>query len=170
MCTVKKILPIFFVLLFSSHIYADKALKIAVVDIQAAIDASSHVEKITSKLEQEFGPVQTDLKTLNNDIIKMEERFLKDAAIMGESEARRLQQELNEKKSRLKFESYEMQRKLQSRQQELSVPLMKMVEEVMLEFKAEGNYDLIIHKQTTIFYRDEYDLTKQLTEKLNKKK
>lgn len=167
---MNKLLALLVVFICSGNLYADKSLKIAVVDIQAAIDASTHVEKITAKLEQEFGPVQTDLKTLNNDIIKMEERFVKDAAIMGESEARRLQQELNEKKSRLKFESYESQRKLQARQQELSGPLMKMVEEVMQEFKTEGNYDLILHKQTTLFYRAEFDLTQQLTEKLNKKK
>lgn len=171
MFIVNKLLLILFVFICSSNLYAaDKVLKIGVVDIQAALDASNHVEKITAKLEQEFGPIQTDLKTLNNEIIKMEERLNKDAAIMGESEARRLQQELNEKKSRLKFESYESQRKLQARQQELSAPLMKMVEEVMQEFKTEGNYDLILHKQTTLYFREEYDLTKQLTERLNKRK
>jgi outer membrane protein len=170
MFIVKKIISIFLVLLCSTPLYADKALKVGVVDIQAAIDASHHVAKISKKLEQEFGPSQTDLKSLNNDIVAMEERFIKDAAIMGESEVRRLQQELNEKKSRLKFEGYELQRKVQARQQELSAPLMKMVEEVMTEFKNEGKYDLILHKQTTLHFREEYDLTKQLTEKLNKKK
>ena len=170
---MKKTIVLVFVLVFSGlvsgFVYADKALKVGVVDIQAAIDASYHVEKITKKLEKEFGPAQTDLKSLNNDILSMEERFIKDAAIMGESESRRLQQELNEKKSRLKFEGYEMQRKVQTRQQELSVPLMKLVEEVMEEFKTEGKYDLILHKQTALYARDEYDLTKRLTEKLNKK-
>jgi len=170
MLTVNKLITLLFILIFSSHAYADKTLKVGVADADAAFASSTHAEKISIKLEQEFGPTQTDLKSLENEIIKMEERFVKDAAIMGESESRRLQQELNEKKSRLKFEYYEMQRKLQARQQELSGPYIKMVKEVIDEIKTEGNYDLILHKQTVLFSRDEYDLTKQITEKLNKKK
>jgi outer membrane protein len=153
----------------STFANAADSLKIGVIDIQAAIDASHHVKKINEKLEKEFGPIQSDLKALSDEIISLEERFVKDSAVMGETELRRLQQEIAEKKSRLKFEGVEMQRKLQTRQQELSAPLMKLVDQVVKEFNAEGKYDLILHKQTALFVKDEHDLTQQLTQRLNKK-
>lgn len=156
-------------LVFSSLAFTAEALKIGVVDIQSAIDASHHVKEINKKLEKEFGPIQTDLNALQNEIRSMEERFMKDSAIMSEDEARRLQQKVGEKKSRLKFEHSELQRKVQMRQQELSMPLMKLVEEVISELQSEGGYDLILHKQMTLHFNEKYDLTQKITEKLNKK-
>jgi Skp family chaperone for outer membrane proteins len=144
-------------------------LKIAVVDIDGAVAASHHQKKIFEKLEKEFGPAQTDLKSLQKEIIALEERYVKDAAIMGETEARRLQQELAEKQSRLKFEGVELQRKSQKRYQELHEPVLILVKDAMKEFEKEGKYDLILHKQMVLVSKDHFDLTKKLTEKLNKK-
>ncbi len=157
-----------FILTYGAFAQASE-FKIAVIDIQAAIDSSNQVKKINEKLEAEFSPIQSDLKALNNDIEKLEARYIKDSAVMAETELRRLQQEIAEKKSRLKFESVEMQRKLQARQQELSAPLMQVVEQVVKEFNAEGKYDLILHKQTALFVKNQYDLTQELTQRLNKK-
>ena len=156
-------------MLFFCQLGFSAELKIAVVDIQAAIDASRHVQKINEQLEKEFGPEQTDLKALQKEIMDLQAKYTKDSAIMGESEVRRLQQEIAEKQSRLKFESVELQRKAQMRQQQLSEPLMKIVEEVLAAFEKEGNYDLILHKQAVLTVKDSLDLTKQLTEKLNQK-
>lgn len=155
--------------IFSSLAFSAENLKVGIVDIQSAIDASRHVKEINKKLEKEFGPTQTDLNALQNEIRSMEERFMKDSAIMSEDEARRLQQQVGEKKSRLKFEHNELQRKVQARQQELSMPLMKLVEEVVAEIQSEGGYDLILHKQMALHFNEKYDLTQQITEKLNKK-
>jgi len=144
--------------------------KVGVVDVQAAIEASHHFTKIKTTLDREFAPIETDLKAMNNSIIALEDRLIKDAAIMGESEARRLQQEIHQKKSSLKFESYEAQRKLTARQQELTYPVLKLAEQAVTEIVKEKNYDLILPQQAVVHFRDEYNLTKLLTEKLNQKK
>ena len=161
---------VFILLICSSGILAAAELKVGVVDVQAAIEASHHFSKIKTTLDREFAPIETDLKSMNNSIIALEERLMKDSAIMGESESRRLQQEINQKKSSLKFESYEAQRKLTARQQELTYPVLKLAEEAVTEIVKEKNYDLILPQQTVVHFRDEYNLTKLLTEKLNQKK
>ncbi len=157
-------------IVFISGILSAEPLKVGVVDVQAAIEASHHFSKIKTTLDQEFAPIETDLKSLNNEIITLENRLMKDAAIMGESEARRLQQEINQKKNSLKFESYEAQRKLAARQQELSYPVLKLAEQAVDEIVKEKNYDLILPQQAVVYFKDEYDVTKLLTEKLNLKK
>jgi len=155
----------------SSGLYsADKSLKIAVVNIPLAIDSSNYVIKITEQLEKEFGPAETDLKSLQNEIIEMEKRYTKDSAIMGESEARRLVQQLKEKQERLQFESRELQRQVQVKQKELMAPLMNKVTEVLREIETEGNYDLILRSEGILAAKKELDITQEVTEKLNKKK
>lgn len=143
--------------------------KIAVVDIQAAIESSRHMESIQSKLEQEFAPLETDLKKLANDINALQERLVKDAAVIGESESRRLQQEINQKKNAFKFEDYEAKRKLSARQQELSMPVLTLANAALKEIIDEKKLDLVLHKQAVLHNNDAYDITKSLTEKLNKK-
>lgn len=160
---------VFIFLLFGCQTVFSAEMKIAVIDVDAAIQASRHVQKINEQLEKEFGPEQTDLKALQKEIMDIQTKFQKDSAIMGESEMRRLQQEIAEKQSRFKFESMELQRKAQARQQQLSEPLMKIVQDTLEEFEKEGKYDLILHKQATLMVKDTMDLTKQLTEKLNQK-
>src|SRR5690606_5246268 len=118
---------------------------------------------------KEFSPMQTDLKALEKDIRAMEKRFVKDSQVMSEDEARRLQQEIAEKKSRHKFEGVELQRKVQKHKQELSMPLMQFAQEAIEDLQKQGDYDLILHKQMTLYSKDSYDITRQLTEKLNKK-
>ncbi len=167
---MRVILSVFLLLGFAANTVASSGSKIAVVDIQLAIESSHHVSKINKVLEQEFGPAESDLKALQNEIIAMEERYVKDAAIMSETEVRRLQQEMTEKKGRLRFEGQELQRKAAARQQELTRPLLKLVDEVLKEFESEGKYDLIIRREAVLVFNKGVDLTQQLTEKLNKKK
>ena len=170
--SIKSIAQNFFLILLMacSGMLAAAELKVGVVDVQAAIEASHHFSKIKTTLDREFAPIETDLKSMNNAIIVLEERLIKDSAIMGESEARRLQQEINQKKSSLKFESYEAQRKLTARQQEMTYPVLKLAEQAVTEIVKEKNYDLILPQQAVVHFRDEYNLTKLLTEKLNQKK
>ena len=52
------------------------ANKIAVVDMQVAIESSRHMESIQNKLEQEFGSVESDLKKMANEINAMQELSL----------------------------------------------------------------------------------------------
>ncbi len=144
--------------------------KIAVIDIQAAILGSEQAKERIAELKKEYAPDQNVIKSLAQDIQKLQAKMEQDAAVMSESEKKKLAKDVEEKAVDYQFNIKKIQKSQNESQQELLAELSPKLEEAIQEIISEGTYAIILERRAAIFVAPEYDITKKVTEKLNLKR
>lgn len=145
-------------------------VRIAVVDINLAALKSEEARIRGEKLKASFGQEEADLIALRNSIQKLEEKRQKDSAVMGGEELRKLEQEINDKKMDLNFKGQKLQQRGKEANQELQQVMGPKVEKAMKSIIDEKKYDLILRREAAIWIEDKYDLTDELTKRINAQK
>lgn len=141
--------------------------KIAVIDIQTAILSSEQAKERIAELKKEFAPEQNEIKELAQDIQKLQAKMEQDAAVMSESEKKKLAKDVEDKAVDYQFKIKKIQKSQNESQQELLAELSPKLEKAIQEIIAEGTYSLILERRAAIFVSPEHDITKKVTEKLN---
>lgn len=145
-------------------------LNIAILNTQLAVieseEAKSMIEKIRSELERD----ESKVKTLGEEIQKTQQQLAKDAATLSNSEKRRLQKEIEDKQIDYQFQVNKLQKEVQDRQQDIFVALAPKVDAVLKDMIAKEGYDLILQRANLLYVTQELDITRQVTELLNKKR
>lgn len=144
--------------------------KIAVIDIQAAILGSEQAKERIAELKKEYAPDQNEIKSLAQDIQKLQAKMEQDAAVMSESEKKKLAKEVEDKAVDYQFNIKKIQKSQNESQQELLAELSPKLEQAIQEIISEGTYSIILERRAAIFVAPEYDITKKVTEKLNLKR
>ncbi|HVL02757.1 MAG TPA: OmpH family outer membrane protein, partial [Dongiaceae bacterium] len=112
-----KLLVMVGLLMSSASVLAE--LRIAVVDINAAVMKSDEARLRSEKLKATLGQEEADAIALRNQIQKLDEKRQKDAAVMGPDELRKLEKEIADKKIELNFKGQKLQQKGKDASQEL---------------------------------------------------
>ena len=73
-------------------------MKIGFVNIAKVLEKAPQAEKAKKRLEKEFSPRDKHLVAQGKEIKKLEEKFARDASVMGESERRKLERDIITKK------------------------------------------------------------------------
>lgn len=165
---IRSTLIALFLMTFSAGALAE--VRIAVVDINLAALKSDEARLRGEKLKASFGQEEADLIALRNSIQKLEEKRQKDSAIMGGEELRKLEQEINDKKLELNFKGQKLQQRGKEANQELQQVMGPKVEKAMKSIIDEKKYDLILRREAAVWMEDKYDLTDELTKRINAQK
>ncbi len=142
-------------------------MKVAVVDVQRAILNSEEAQRLTKQIQEEFQSEEQELKDLQAEAAAMLERMQKDSDVMSDSEKRRLQQQIESKNDDFVYLRNKLQKRIESRQQELFAGTDEKVQKAIQEIVLAEDYDLIIPRQAALYVGDLYDITRKVTEKLN---
>lgn len=145
-------------------------LKIAVVNVQRAIGESEEAKKLIAKLESDLGPDQTTVKNLGASITQLQEKFNKDGDVMSDPEKRKLQKDIEDKQIEYQFQVNKLQKVVNERQQDILQQMAPKLDAVLKDIIAKEQYDLVIHRQNVLYVDPKFDITAQVTEKLNQKK
>jgi len=149
---------------------ASAELKIAVLNTQRAViesdEAKSMIEKIRSELDRD----ETSVRKLGEEIQAASAKLQKDADTLSDSEKRRLQKDIEDKQIDYQFQVNKLQKEVNDRQQEIFAALAPKVDTVLKELIEKEKYDMIIQRQNLLYAKQEFDITRQVTEALNKKR
>lgn len=149
---------------------AHAELKIAVLNTQRAViesdEAKSMIEKIRSELDRD----ETRVRSLGEEIQKATAKLQKDADTLSNSEKRRLQKEIEDKQIDYQFQVNKLQKEVNDRQQEIFAALAPKVDTVLKEMIEKEKYDMIVQRSNLLYVKQEFDITRQVTENLNKKR
>lgn len=152
----------------STGAYAE--LKVAVLNTQRAViesdEAKSMIEKIRSELDRD----ETRVRKLGEEIQKATAKLQKDADTLSNSEKRKLQKEIEDKQIDYQFQVNKLQKEVNDRQQEIFAALAPKVDTVLKELIEKEKYDMIIQRSNLLYVKQEFDITRQVTENLNKKR
>ncbi len=142
-------------------------MKVAVLNYQMALLESDAAKKYAVDAEKKFGPQLNRLKTLDSDAKRIQERLMKDGEKMQTSERERLELEFKQKARDFQFQSKELNeaKAIADRDmlQQLKPKLDKAVEEVI----KKGNYDLVLERGAVVEVKPQFDITKQVIERMN---
>lgn len=150
----------------SAPAYAE--MKIAVLNYQMALLESNAAKKYAVDSEKRFGPRINKLKALEEQAKKLQDNLIKNGAKMSQAERERLELELNQKARDFQMQSKELnESKLKADQDMLKIIKPKLDKAVEDSLKA-GGYDLVLESGAVVDVKPQYDITKQVIDRLNK--
>ena len=142
-------------------------VKIAVVDVQAAILNSEEAKRLLAQIQEEFKDEEEKIRNIQTEAAVLFERMQKDAEVMSEAEKRRVQQQIESKNNDFVYNRQKLQRLIEERQQELFACIYQKVQSAIEELVKSDDYDLIVPRQAALYVSEIYNITRKVTEKLN---
>jgi outer membrane protein len=139
---------------------ASAEMKIGVVNFQKLMEEAPQVKSAMQALQNEFGPRQRELVTMQNDLKSRQEKLEKEAAVMAEKVLRDEQREFSRKGG-------EFQDDLSTRKnEEIGKVQRYLVQEVQTYSSAQG-YDLVLVE--SLYTKPSLDITAQILDILKTK-
>ena len=153
-----------------TSVAAHAELNIAVLNTQRAIieceEAKGMIEKIKADVERD----ENSVRTLGESIQKLQQKLQKDADTLGNSEKRRLQKEIEDKQIDYQFQVNKLQKEVQDRQQEIFAALAPKLDTVLKELIEKEKFDMILQRSEILYVKSSHDITRLVTESLNRKR
>lgn len=144
-------------------------LKIGVVDVEYIIHTSDKGKAAKGKLKKLFEDKQKELDGEQKKLLELKKE-IEEIAEMATPEKRKAKV-LEYQQGLLKLQELYMknQQELAKKEIELMKPILTSLEKILTDFAKDGQYDFIMNRseQGVLFTKPDYDLTKQVLEKLN---
>lgn len=141
--------------------------RIAVVEPLQAIMETAEAKKLVSKLQGDMQSKEQELIKLRNEIQKIVDRLEKEKMTMSREQKQKLTDERDAKMMDLRSRSQLAQKRMEEEQKELLGTLEPKLMTALEQIAQEGNYDLIITRQAALFAKDEIDVTRAVTQKID---
>ena len=137
---------------------ASAEVKVGFVNVAKVLELAPQAEAARNRIEKEFAPKDRELLEQQKDVRGLEDRLVKNAAVLSESERRATKRELRRAQDEFR-EDLNLRRS-----QELSKLQQKVTEVIQALAKAE-QYDLIV-SDGVIFAGSRVDITDKILERL----
>lgn len=145
-------------------------MKIAVLNYQMALLESDVAQKYAKDSEKRFGPRVQKLKALEEQAKKIQDNLVKNSAKMQQAERERLELELNQKARDFQVQSKELNDSKMKADQDMLKILKPKLDKAVEESLKAGGYDLVLESGAVVDLKPQYDITKQVIDRLNKMK
>ena len=167
---ISKYLSIVILVFFSAAytvVYAED-YKIGVVNALRLMEQSPQAEKMRSQIQKEFAPRDRELVVAQKKLKASEDKLTKDAAIMSESERKKLERNIITQRRELKRSQDEFREDFSFRRNELLANIQKEIIEAIQTVARQNNYDLVM-SEGVIWASNKVDMTPLVVEYLKKK-
>ena len=145
-------------------------VKIAVVDLRAAILQSDEAKMVEQKLNTSLSQDEADAVALRKEIGKLQEKLQKDQAVMSQDEVRDLQKKIDDKNMDFSFKNQKIQKSQKDAMQDLISNMAPKVDKELHEIAKEKKLDLILRTEVVPFADKKLDITSELIKRLNQSK
>jgi len=142
-------------------------MKVAVLNYQMALLESDAAKKYAVDAEKKFGPQLNKLKALESDAKRIQERLMKDGEKMQTSERERLELEFKQKARDFQFQSKELNEAKAIADREMLAKLKPNLDKAVEEVIKNGNFDLVLERGAVIDVKPQFDITRQVIERMN---
>ncbi len=158
-------LVMFTVALVATPAFAE--MKIAVLNYQMALLESDAAKRYAVDAEKKFGPQLTKLKTLEGDAKRIQDRLVKDGDKVQQAERERLELEFKQKARDFQFQSKELSEAKAVADRDMLKKLKPNLDKAVEEVIKKGNFDLVFERGAVIEVKPQYDITRQVIERMN---
>ncbi|MEO1888426.1 MAG: OmpH family outer membrane protein [Cycloclasticus sp.] len=141
-------------------------IKVGFVNVAKILEKAPQAETAKIALEKEFSPRNKRLLASQKEIKKLDEKIARDAKLMSQAEARRLQRDVLEKKRALKRDQEEFREDFNLRRNEELAKLQRLVFEAIKGLSEAEKYDLVLH-DGVVFASSAVDITNKVQQRLS---
>ena len=139
--------------------------RIGIVNTAKLLKEAPQAEAARKKLESEFAPRDAKIVAQQKLIKNLEDKLLKDAAVMSDTARKKQEREIVSKKRDVKRAREEFTEDFNFRRNEEIGKLQKLVSETILSLAKESKYDIILN-ESVIFASQQVDITSDVLERL----
>lgn len=141
--------------------------RIAVVEPLQAIMETTQAQKLVEKLQGDMQTKEQELVKLRNEIQQIIDRLEKEKMTMSKDQQQKLADERDAKMLDLRSRSQLAQKRMEEEQKELLSTMEPKLRTALEQLAQEKNLDLIVTQQAVLFAKDEIDVTREVTQKIN---
>ncbi|NWL78227.1 hypothetical protein DM872_15355 [Pseudomonas taiwanensis] len=145
-------------------------MKIAVLNYQMALLESDAAKKYAVDAEKKFGPQLNKLKTLESDAKRIQDRLVKDGEKMQQAERERLELEFKQKARDFQFQSKELNEAKAVADRDMLKQLKPKLDKAVEEVLKQGSFDLVLERGAVVDVKPQYDITRQVIERMNQQR
>jgi outer membrane protein len=141
--------------------------KIGVVNAVKVLEAAPQADLARKKLEKEFATRDRELVAAQKSLKGLEDRMVKDGAIMSETERSRLERDIVNKRRELKRDSDEFREDVNFRRNEEFGKIQRDIVEAIRAVAKAQKYDLVVG-EGVIYASPSVDITEVIIKHLKK--
>ncbi|MBQ0754812.1 MAG: OmpH family outer membrane protein [Gammaproteobacteria bacterium] len=145
-------------------------IKIAVIDPIGAIAETTEVKTRTGKLETDMKNKEAEMMKLRDEILAIEESLKKDGLTMSKDKQKSLSDQRDAKMNDFRSRQQLAQKRIESDRNEMLQLMEPRLKQAVDEIAKEGKYDLVLTRQAALFAKEEIDITRKVTQKMNQMK
>ncbi len=142
-----------------------EAIKIGFVNVARVLQQAPQAEQAKKRLEREFAPRDKRLVAMQKELKKLEEKLARDAAVMSDSERRKLERDILAKQRELKRARDEFREDFNLRRNEELGKLQRQVFEAVKSLAKDEDYDLLL-TDGVVYASDRVDVTDKVLKRL----
>jgi len=140
-------------------------IKVGFVNIAKILQQAPQAEDARERIEKEFAPRDRDLLAQQRDIRDLEDKLVKNAAVMSPTERTRQEGDIRTMKRDLRRSQDEFREDLNVRRNEELSKLQRLVVDVIQELGKTDKYDLVV-SEGVVFASDRVDITDKVISRL----
>lgn len=141
-----------------SPVLAFAQVKVGFVNISKVLDKAPQAETARERIEREFAPRDRELLEQQKEIRALEDKLVKNGAVMSATERQRQESEIRSLKREIRRLQDEFREDLNLRRSQELSKLQRKVTEVIQELAKAENYDLVV-TDGVIYAGERVDIT-----------
>ena len=166
--SMKSLATLFAVLV--SFSVAQGQTKIAVVDMQKAVQATAAGKKAKTELEAEFNKKKKELEKKEADLKKMGEDLERKKAVLSEDAFMKKQAEFQEEMMKYRDVVGKSQLEIQKKERDLTAPILEKMKKTIEVIAKDKGFDLVVENtQMILFSAKSSDITDDVVKAFEKK-
>ena len=142
--------------------------KIGVVNAIRILEQSPQAEDMRKQIEKEFAPRDRELVASQKQLKELEDRLTKDAAIMSETERKKLERDIVNQRRDLKRSQDEFREDLTFRRNEEIAKIQKEIVDAINVVAKASKFDVVL-SEGVIFASAKVDISQMVIDDLKKK-
>ena len=142
-------------------------MKVAVLNYQMALLESDAAKRYAVDAEKKFGPQLSKLKNLESSAKSIQDRIMKGGDKMAQQERERLELDFKQKARDFQFQSKELNEAKAVADRDMLKQLKPKLDGAVEEVIKKGGYDLVLERGAVIDVKPQYDITRQVIERMN---
>ena len=143
------------------------AAKLGYVDAARLLEEAPQAQAASARLKEEFASREEELTALQAEVKRLEESLDRDAAVMSESESKKLSMDVMSRKRELRRKQDEFREDVNLRRNDAIGGLQDLIKKAIEAVGREGQYDLIFY-ESIAYANEDLDLTNKVLDGLRK--
>ena len=153
--------------LLGANAYAD-GLKLAVVDMQVVLQKAPQIAKINESLNKQFKGRQDRIVKAQHDLENETQNLEKNAAVMKADDRTNLEKKIMTDRNDVQTMVASFQKDLSKQQSDSLHGFSQQLDGIVSKLATQTGLDLVIQKGSTLYAKNDLDITQQVLDALKK--